>query len=369
MNVFPYKEWEAISAREAGYSVADYNAIVNWANNAPNLTGLAVAVDGRMLFEWGNSRTNSRINSVRKAVTGILCGILERRGLIDLDWTMGDLGIVDGGTAGASNPDTPLNSLEQTATIEHCLWSSSAIYHRAAYETSTMDATRPARISPENPYRLPGEVYWYNNWDFNIVQNIIHSIVSGTAFDAEIPESDIGTGIVSEANGYFDLFAELGQIIGLEDWRRDDANYLSRPSDGRTMYPAWLVYASPRDMCRIGHLALNRGNWNGKQLYSPRYHDRMVTPSASKATGVGWGYSWNTGLRADGSSSADTSASYIYRSGSGGQRIYVWPHNRTVIATQNDRRITGSGTGISGLGSLLSIITGGGASDDPGDED
>lgn len=300
---FPGSEWENAIPSDLG--VPDYEAAellrIAKENNA---SSLCVVKDGKMLIEYGNISNLGGVASVRKSFTALLVGNAVSKGRLDLDSTMADFGIVDG----AEGNQTPLSAYEQQATLEHLLQSKSGVYHPAAFETSSMMDNRPARES--NPI---GEVYFYNNWDFNTAQAIY--------------QENVGD--------YFEDWDRIfGGVLGFQDF---DPNLCStRLESSKSIYPARRFQMSVRDMCRVGVLMLNKGRWNGQALVSPDYFERMTTPYSNRGSRAGMAYSWGTGLRPDGSVHADRLPGYLYATGNLGQIILVFPHANLVIGVQND---------------------------------
>jgi len=85
---------------------------------------------------------------------------------------------------------------------------------------------------------------------------------------AHAVERAVGTDLQAFAQA--ELFGPIG--IDREDWfwRRDRA--------GNTHGFAYL-YSTPKDLARIGHLALRGGKWGGEQLIAESYLGKATTPS------------------------------------------------------------------------------------------
>lgn len=300
---FPGQEWEYATPSDLG--VPDYEAseFLRIAKDK-NASSLCVVKDGKVLVEYGNVSNLSDMRSVRKSFTALLVGNAVNKGKLDLNSTMADFGITDG----ANGNQPPLSAFEQQATLEHLLQSKSGIYHPATFETSSMTESKPDRES--NPI---GEVYHYNNWDFNTAQAIY--------------QENVG-----------DYFEDWGRIFGgtlqFQDFDLDKCVASSSPT--KSIYPARRFWMSVRDMCRVGVLMLNKGNWKGQALISPDYFERMTTPYSNRGNRAGMAYSWGTGLRPDGSVDVNRLPGYVYATGNRGQKILVFPHANLVIAVQND---------------------------------
>ncbi len=81
----------------------------------------------------------------------------------------------------------------------------------------------------------------------------------------------------------------------------------------------------PRDMAKIGLLYLYRGQWEGKQIVPADWIRQATHPHmAVQGKGVNYGYGWWL-LQYGGTP-------VIAAQGRGGQRIYIWPEKRIVMA-------------------------------------
>jgi CubicO group peptidase (beta-lactamase class C family) len=62
---------------------------------------------------------------------------------------------------------------------------------------------------------------------------------------------------------YDALETDLARPIGMQDFDRS----LQKKRDAkRSIYPAYPMHLSTRDMARLGYLMLRGGNWNGRRL-------------------------------------------------------------------------------------------------------
>jgi CubicO group peptidase (beta-lactamase class C family) len=116
------------------------------------------------------------------------------------------------------------------------------------------------------------------------------------------------------------------------------------------------VFISARQMARLGHLFLNRGNWNGRQLISEQWIDQATKPqvptsiglwpdSAADGRGV-YGFNWwVNGLTVNGLRNWPGVPTGVYSaSGYNNNDMFVIPEWNMVIVRlgldQNDRTIT-----------------------------
>ncbi len=98
--------------------------------------------DGRVVFSFGDTRHKYMCHSIRKPLLGALYGIYVKKGIIDLDATLEELGIDD--------IPPSLSAAEKQATIRDLLMSRSGVYHEAAGEHESMIKARPERGSHQN---------------------------------------------------------------------------------------------------------------------------------------------------------------------------------------------------------------------------
>jgi CubicO group peptidase (beta-lactamase class C family) len=109
-------------------------------------------------------------HSIRKSLLSALYGIAVEKGDIDIDETIGSIGIDD---------TSPLTETEKSARVSDLLKARSGVYLPAAYETSSMKEDRPQRGSHE-----PGTHWYCNNWDFNTLATIYNRKTSNDLFKA-----------------------------------------------------------------------------------------------------------------------------------------------------------------------------------------
>lgn len=256
-------------------------------------TAVIVIHKGRLVAEWGDTTKKTSSHSVRKSLLSALYGLAVDRGMINLNETLGQMGLDD--------YPPRLTDLEKTATIRHLLMARSGVYHPAAAESKRMKELRPARWS-----HAPGEFFYYNNWDFNVL---------GTIFERKTDLS-IGT-----------AFEEwIARPIGMEDFNRTDVRYATERASA---YPAFPFYISARDLARFGLLFLNRGRWGNKQIIPESWVKESTTCHTCKAN-FGYGYMWWTYPDDD-----------AYRAaGFGGQYILVSPSRQAVVVNRVDTGVT-----------------------------
>ena len=106
-------------------------------NRAAGTDALVVLKNGQVIFEYGPTDVPSNLHSGRKSILSLLFGIAQEKGLVDVNATLGELGI--------DEAQTPLTDTEKTATIAHLLQARSGVYLPSGAETQNMKDRRPDR--------------------------------------------------------------------------------------------------------------------------------------------------------------------------------------------------------------------------------
>ena len=322
-DVFPDAEWSLITPPEmAGFSnskLQQAKAIFDdMASNA-----FIVVYKGKIVVAWGNIYEKIDVFSVRKSFLSALYGIYVNAGRIKITTDLAALGI---------DESSSLSDIEKTAKIVDLLRARSGVYHPAAKTSRKQERKRPSR----GEYR-PGEFWFYNNWDFNVLGSIFENLTGSTVFES--------------------FFRDIAVPIGMEDFEVSDGRfqkeYVSR-------YPAYPFHMSARDMARFGLLFANAGKWRGRQIIpvdwvkeSTRTHS--ITTRRNRRS-VGYGYMWWTvrpGRRHFKNWLGDDAFS---ARGNGGQYIIIAPSLEIVAVHTADWKFTGKKVRRSKVGSLLRAI-------------
>ena len=148
----------------------------------------------------------------------------------------------------------------------------------------------------------PGEQFHYNDGDPQIISAILQRQTGKTLKD----------------------WAEEVLFSKINFQNYDWAVY----KDGITM-GAFGISTTPREMARIGHLALNNGYWNGQKVVSPDWIAEMtgskVTVEQGGLSGA-FGYFWWI----------DESRGIVFMWGKGGQFVFIKPGKNLVVVTTAD---------------------------------
>jgi CubicO group peptidase (beta-lactamase class C family) len=230
---------------------------VRQALDALPTTGFLALRGDRTIFEYGDNSTPSYLASVRKSVLSVLFGQSVASGAISLDATLDELGIDDVGG---------LLPIERQARVRDLLTARSGVYHAAS------TATGLEQGSPERGSKKPGEHFFYNNWDFNVLGTIFERCTGRAVFDA--------------------LGDDLAEPLGFQDFDRERQQVLGR-SD-QSVHLAHHLFLSGRDLSRIVRMMLSGGRWDGRQIVP----EQWVAESTSVQVGLGagapmaYGYLW-----------------------------------------------------------------------------
>ena len=266
--VFPGEDWEYVRGEQAlsalGWDQDGLRAVTAFLRDSANSTGVVVADRGRVVYTFGDIEDLSYLASVRKSILAMLYGTWVERGVIDLDATLAELGVDD---------RQGLLPIERRATVDHLVTARSGVYHPASNGGDNL-ADAPPRGSQE-----PGTYMLYSNWDFN---------AAGAVF-----EQLTGRDLYDEAQ------AQLAIPLQFEDWDRNMQRKSGNLEISRN--PAYHFWLSTRDMARIGHLMLNEGRWDERQVISREWARTIVSavtpleemnPTARRDGYFGYGYMW-----------------------------------------------------------------------------
>lgn len=307
-TVFPGTTWEYVRRDRLaayGWNAAGLRTASDFVRDSSWMTGVVVADRGRIVFAFGDVEELSYVASVRKSVLSMLYGRYVENGTIDLEATVGDLGMDDVGG---------LLPIERRARVHDLITARSGVYHPASNSGDNL-ADAPERGSQE-----PGTYMLYSNWDFN---------AAGAVFEQE-------TGI----DIYDAIQAQLATPIQFEDWDRSVQRKSGDLSVSRN--PAYHIWLSTRDMARIGYLMLREGRWGQRQVVSRNWVRRISSvftpleemhPLARRDRYSGYGYMWWVW---DGPGATGPFEGAFTARGAWGQWITVMPATDLVIAVKTN---------------------------------
>ena len=299
------KPLEYDSTQTEYFDQKEYVELTEFIDKNSPTTGMMVLQDGKVIFQYGDIKKVSYIASCRKSVLSMLYGKYVDEGMVDLNCTIGELGI---------DEKDGLLPREKEAAVNDIITSRSGVFHRASNAGYDKDNFLE-RGSVE-----PGDYFVYNNWDFNVAGHIFEQYAKKSIYE--------------------ELELQFAIPLGFQDW--NIKNQKKSGNKSKSHYLAYHMYLSTRDMVKLGQLMLNEGAWDGKQLLSKEWIKKTtsaVTPAETIAERYGqpgvddvhmsYGYMWWLIEKYKGKKEYEGGYSAI---GYGGQYITVLPEIDVVIA-------------------------------------
>ncbi|MEL6675342.1 MAG: serine hydrolase [Bacteroidota bacterium] len=305
-GAFQGQAWERhASPQAAGFNPEKLAALDQYIDSS-NTTGLIAIYDGKVIYEYGDLKKVSYLASCRKSVLAMLYGKYIEDGTVDLNQSIGELGITEA---------DGLLPIEKTAKVDHIITSRSGVFHIAANGGYDLDNFK-RRGSVQ-----PGDYFVYSNWDFNVGGHLLEQYAG--------------------KNIYEEMEEQFAKPLGFQDWHIKNQRKSGKKK--KSQYLAYHFYLSTRDMAKLGQLMLNQGEWQGQQLISQNWVRKItstVTPQDTVlARGGGYrrpdvpkysyGYMWWLFDELKGQDAYEGSFS---ATGYGGQYLTVIPKQKLVIA-------------------------------------
>lgn len=286
-------QWRMLPPEQSGYSPSGLAEVEALLFTLPT-TALMVVSGGNIAFSYGDIAQVCYLASARKSILSMLFGKYVANGTIDLDLTMGELGIDEA---------DKLLPIEKTAKVRDLLIASSGVYHPASSPGD--DPNTPARGSHK-----PGTHFHYNNWDFNVLGAIFEKAVRKPVFKA-----------------FEDDFAKP---LGMQDYDITRQRMMGVAS--RSRFLAYHLFLSARDMARLGIVMARDGKWEGRQIVPVEWvrestKARVSAADVGRAADLAYGYLWWVPVTR---TSARWAGSFMM-SGQFGQFVLVLPRIDTVI--------------------------------------
>lgn len=253
----PDKHWEMYkNPLDVGFSKANLAQIESFCDSV-NSKALMIVRHGKVVGSWGDISRRYKCHSMRKSLLNALYGVYVKKGIIDINKSLAELGIDD---------KIELTDTEKTAKIRDLLETRSGIYLQAALEEK--DTWHPKRGS-----HLPGTFQYYNNWDFNVLGSIF----------IKVTEKDI----------FKEFYNQIAKPIGMQDYRPIDGAY---EYEDYSIHPGYPFKMSTRDLARFGQLFLQNGQWSGKEIIDKEWIMESTTPYTTASDmgngATGYGYLW-----------------------------------------------------------------------------
>jgi CubicO group peptidase (beta-lactamase class C family) len=278
--IFPGDAWHQATPAAQGMSSVELAEALEYLDGALNDHGgigtLCMVRNGFEIWAGPDADKDHQIFSATKSFVSTTLGLLIEDGNVSLDTLAKDI-------------EPVLAEFYPEVTLRHFATMTSG-YDSAggSYEFDEQDrgdSWNPG--PPAAPIFLPGTKFRY--WD-----------------DAM---SQFGSVLTRAAGQPLDeLFkARVADPIGMTRWRWS----MHDTPTGRVLSWPGGIWTSSRELARFGHLFLNRGNWNGRQLIAAAWVDQATsvqvpvtipndTPPRSRGSGV-YGFNWwVNGVQPDG---------------------------------------------------------------------
>lgn len=249
---WPTQQWATSTPEEQGMDSGALARLVNYGATR-SFDSLLIARHGRIVLDAYYAPYSPQIphliNSATKAVTGTLVAMLLKDGLLDsLDHRMLDFF----GDRSIANVD----DRKRAITIQTMLDMTSGMAWTEGVEGGRPDSLIEWEHSPDaiqfildRPMvRTPGELFYYNTGNAQLLAAIINKLAGVSARDYAVSR----------------LFRPLGIA----------APYWHSIGPGLTQGGGGLLLA-PRDAARIGYLYLRDGEWDGQRLLPTGWVDRI----------------------------------------------------------------------------------------------
>jgi CubicO group peptidase (beta-lactamase class C family) len=220
-------------------------------------TGFLVLQGDKVALNYGDNSSPAYLASVRKSVLSVLFGRSVANGAIALDATLDELGIDDVGG---------LLPVERQARVGDLLTARSGVYHAPSTPTGLEEG------APERGSKKPGEHFFYNNWDFNVLGTIFERCTGRAVFDA--------------------LGEDVAGPMGFQDFDLGRQRLLGLPE--RSEHLAHHFFLSGRDLGRIGQVMLRGGRWGDRQVVPAEWVAESTSVQVGLGAGapMGYGYLW-----------------------------------------------------------------------------
>lgn len=215
-------------------------------DTASRMSTVMVVYKQKVIFEEGDTEELVNCHSARKSIMSLLIGIARDKYMLDLNESLESLGI--------DERRTPLTTQEKSATIRDLLMARSGIYIPAEAEVAYAKSNRLSR----DQYK-PGERFFYNNFDFNVLAAILEKKTGQTVGDF--------------------LHENLAIPLGMQDYSPSNIVYNSPwpvPNQSNSDYPVYWVFMSARDFAKIGVLIAQNGQWNHRQVVSREWIEESL---------------------------------------------------------------------------------------------
>ncbi|MHC4741458.1 MAG: serine hydrolase domain-containing protein [Planctomycetota bacterium] len=329
--VFPAKDWLEARPESQGVDSRKLAEAVEYlkANSGSDgVKELVIIRNGYMIHKGGDIDKVHGVWSLTKSFTSTVLGLLIDDGKAKLDTR-------------ACEYVAAMRKTYPRVTLKHFTTMTSGYYAindepRGGYKHGP--SPTPFKPSPK-PLFAPGAKYAYWDSAMNQFANVLTRI-------AGEPIEELFKRRIADPIG-----------MNREKWKWGDFGKIDRLTvNGGSGNGNKHIFISARELARLGHLFLNKGNWKGKQLISadwiktatkPHVPADMPLHDLSGADGRGtYGFNfWTNGIKPDGKRKwPDAPRGTYAASGYNNNDMFIIPEWKTVIVRlgldQNTKKIT-----------------------------
>ncbi|MBP7085279.1 MAG: serine hydrolase [Giesbergeria sp.] len=318
--VFPERDWARATPESQGVDGTKLKqavACLNTHSQPDGANALVIVRNGRLLWKGPEADAYRRVFSCTKVFTSTVFGVLVDDGKCELDDSA---------------------SQHWPALVSHCAaYSNITLRHLASMSGGYLGIVRD--VSPEQPWGDPiaylvpqqprydsGAACAYHDHDVFLLGSILARL-------ARQPLQEI-------------FRRRIADPIGMSRWSWGVVGVLENgvAMNNAAGTPARNpgIETTTLDLARLGHLYLNRGNWNGRQLLSAAFVDQAITNQVPvlrrHATGADPGghygfYWWTNGRQRNGQSAWPAAPPQTYSArGASANICFVVPEWNMVIA-------------------------------------
>lgn len=252
-----------------GVAIVDENGLV-WAEGI----GQGNLPEGRDV----NEHTMFRIGSISKMFVGLTALKLIEQGKITLDTKLADIA-----------PEIPVENPWQAThplTLRHFLEHSSGFedIHLAQFKSYPPEMTLQEGLTfhPDSQISRwpPGKAYSYSNANTSVAAYMLQK-VSGVEFEALVKQL------------IFDPMGMQSATYKQDERMKTQGVNLLEPYSSISVRPSGAVNISPTDLAKLLEMLINKGQFNGQQIFSPSDIKTMETPTSTLGAiaGIETGYS------------------------------------------------------------------------------
>lgn len=302
----PTEGWRTTSPEAQGMDSTRVAAAID-ALRGHNVRSLVVVRNGYVVAEAYSRDVDADapqdLRSVTKSVVSAAVGIaLAERKLSGLDRRVAEF-----------FPELASDPVKSEITVNHLLFMGSGLEWDNDGDRESHRMTRSpdwVRYVLERPSRAkPGTSFHYSNGDAHLLSAVLQKATGMTLYEYASSR----------------LFEPLGIRNAL--WMSDPQGYT---------IGAWSLAMPTRDLAKIGLMYLSGGYWGSKPLLPSSWVEhslrRYVVHRYKDGAEGGYGYFWWLLPYAAGSPDARWKQGAFYAAGSSGQRLYVVPRLRLIVA-------------------------------------